>query len=133
MSEDEEPGKGDPSMFAKLRPAFASNGTITATNASSINDNAAALVLCLGEMSPRPVECADSLSMIECLCSPHGLWFAEGESRDARWLLHFFRGAVSTWAVWLRVRLWARIVRRLGMLGARVTSGGGSWQSRGDR
>lgn len=45
VSEDEEPAKGDPSKFAKLRPAFASDGTITAANASSINDGAAALVL----------------------------------------------------------------------------------------
>jgi acetyl-CoA C-acetyltransferase len=45
VNEDEEPGKGDPSKFGKLRPAFASDGTITAANASSINDGAAALVL----------------------------------------------------------------------------------------
>jgi acetyl-CoA C-acetyltransferase len=45
VSEDEEPAKGDPSKFAKLRPAFAADGTITAANASSINDGAAALVL----------------------------------------------------------------------------------------
>jgi acetyl-CoA C-acetyltransferase len=45
VSEDEEPGRGDPSKFAKLRPAFTSDGTITAANASSINDGAAAVVL----------------------------------------------------------------------------------------
>jgi acetyl-CoA C-acetyltransferase len=45
VSEDEEPGRGDPSKFSKLRPAFAADGTITAANASSINDGAAALVL----------------------------------------------------------------------------------------
>ena len=45
VSEDEEPGRGDPSKFAKLRPAFDKAGTITAANASSINDGAAALVL----------------------------------------------------------------------------------------
>jgi acetyl-CoA C-acetyltransferase len=45
ISDDEEPGKGDPSKFGKLRPAFAGDGTITAANASSINDGAAALVL----------------------------------------------------------------------------------------
>jgi acetyl-CoA C-acetyltransferase len=45
VSEDEEPGRGDPSKFAKLRPAFTKDGTITAANASSINDGAAALVL----------------------------------------------------------------------------------------
>jgi acetyl-CoA C-acetyltransferase len=45
VSEDEEPGRGDPSKFEKLRPAFSKDGTITAANASSINDGAAALVL----------------------------------------------------------------------------------------
>jgi acetyl-CoA C-acetyltransferase len=45
VSDDEEPGRGDPSKFDKLRPAFAKDGTITAANASSINDGAAALVL----------------------------------------------------------------------------------------
>jgi acetyl-CoA C-acetyltransferase len=42
---DEGPGKGDPSRFASLRPAFAQDGTITAANAASINDGASALVL----------------------------------------------------------------------------------------
>jgi acetyl-CoA C-acetyltransferase len=42
---DEGPGKGDPSKFAGLKPAFAKDGTVTAANASSINDGASALVL----------------------------------------------------------------------------------------
>ena len=42
---DEGPVKGDPSKFSSLRPAFAKDGTITAANASSINDGASALVL----------------------------------------------------------------------------------------
>lgn len=42
---DEEPGRGKPEKFASLRPAFRKEGTITAANASSINDGAAALVL----------------------------------------------------------------------------------------
>ncbi len=42
---DEGPGKGDPSRFAALKPAFSKEGTITAANASSINDGASALVL----------------------------------------------------------------------------------------
>jgi acetyl-CoA C-acetyltransferase len=45
IGEDEEPGRGDPSKFGKLKPAFTKDGTITAANASSINDGAAALVL----------------------------------------------------------------------------------------
>ena len=42
---DEEPARGDPAKFGTLRPAFDKNGTITAANASTINDGAAALVL----------------------------------------------------------------------------------------
>jgi acetyl-CoA C-acetyltransferase len=42
---DEGPAKGDPSKFGALKPAFAKDGTITAANASSINDGASALVL----------------------------------------------------------------------------------------
>jgi acetyl-CoA C-acetyltransferase len=45
VTEDEEPGRGDPSRFADLKPAFSKDGTITAANASSISDGAAALVL----------------------------------------------------------------------------------------
>jgi len=42
---DEEPGRGDPAKLPKLRPAFDAEGTITAGNASSIDDGAAAVVL----------------------------------------------------------------------------------------
>ncbi len=45
VDSDEEPARGNPSKFAALRPAFDKNGTVTAANASSINDGAAALVL----------------------------------------------------------------------------------------
>jgi acetyl-CoA C-acetyltransferase len=42
---DEGPTKGDPSKFGALKPAFSKDGTITAANASSLNDGASALVL----------------------------------------------------------------------------------------
>jgi acetyl-CoA C-acetyltransferase len=45
VDQDEEPGRGDPARFATLRPAFAKDGTVTAANASSINDGAAALLV----------------------------------------------------------------------------------------
>lgn len=48
VSVDEEPGRGRPEKFASLKPAFAKDGTITAANASSVNDGAAALVLASG-------------------------------------------------------------------------------------
>jgi acetyl-CoA C-acetyltransferase len=45
VADDESPSKGDPDKLASLRPAFQKDGTITAGNASSISDGAAALVL----------------------------------------------------------------------------------------
>ena len=42
---DEQPPKADPSRIPALKPAFAKDGTITAANASSISDGAAALVM----------------------------------------------------------------------------------------
>jgi len=49
VREDEEPGRGEPKKFAALRPAFRKDGTITAANASSLNDGAAAVVLSSGK------------------------------------------------------------------------------------
>lgn len=45
FARDEECQKFLPDKFPGLKPAFAKNGTITAANASKINDGAAALVL----------------------------------------------------------------------------------------
>ncbi len=45
VKDDEGPPAGKPEKFATLKPAFQKDGTITAANASSINDGASALVL----------------------------------------------------------------------------------------
>lgn len=45
VSEDDEPGKANFKKIPSLRPAFEKNGTITAANASKINDGAAALMI----------------------------------------------------------------------------------------
>ncbi len=45
VSEDEQPGKADAAKIPSLRPAFVKDGTITAANASSISDGAAAVVM----------------------------------------------------------------------------------------
>ncbi|MBW2463831.1 MAG: thiolase family protein [Deltaproteobacteria bacterium] len=49
IDEDEEPKRARLEKMAKLRPAFDKDGTITAANASKINDGAAALVLASGD------------------------------------------------------------------------------------
>src|SRR5260370_4269221 len=51
---DEHPKHGTTAeVLAKLRPAFDKNGTVTAGNASGINDGAAAVVLMTAEMAQR--------------------------------------------------------------------------------
>lgn len=45
ISEDEEPGRVNFEKMTKLRPAFDREGTITAANASKINDGAAAVLV----------------------------------------------------------------------------------------
>jgi acetyl-CoA C-acetyltransferase len=49
VSEDENPKKFNEEKLRKLRPAFGEKGTVTAGNASSINDGAAAVVVVSGE------------------------------------------------------------------------------------
>jgi acetyl-CoA C-acetyltransferase len=53
VDSDEEPGRGDVEKLASLRPAFQKDGTITAGNASSINDGAAALVLAGADVAAK--------------------------------------------------------------------------------
>ena len=48
---DEQPGKARPEKVPQLKPAFAKDGTVTAANASSISDGAAALVVTSGAMA----------------------------------------------------------------------------------
>lgn len=45
VTEDEEPRRFDESKFRALKPAFGKEGTVTAGNASSVDDGAAAIVV----------------------------------------------------------------------------------------
>jgi acetyl-CoA C-acetyltransferase len=53
VAEDESPGRGDPDKLSGLRPAFQKDGTITAGNASSISDGAAALIVASADAAAR--------------------------------------------------------------------------------
>ena len=50
---DEEPGRGNVSKLATLKPAFQKDGTVTAGNASTINDGAAAVVVMSAENAAK--------------------------------------------------------------------------------
>lgn len=49
ITEDEQPAKARPEKIPTLKPAFREGGTVTAANASSISDGAAALLLASDE------------------------------------------------------------------------------------
>ncbi len=51
VSEDEEPGRVKFEKIPTLKPVFDKNGTVTAANASSINDGAAAVVLMAADVA----------------------------------------------------------------------------------
>ncbi|HIC8863525.1 TPA: thiolase family protein [Aeromonas hydrophila] len=53
LAEDEQPAKARPEKIPQLKPAFSKTGTITAANASSISDGAAALILMRGETAAQ--------------------------------------------------------------------------------
>lgn len=48
LGQDEEPSRYQPEKMPSLKPAFSKDGTVSAANASKINDGAAALVLMTG-------------------------------------------------------------------------------------
>ncbi|KRT74622.1 MAG: acetyl-Coa acetyltransferase, acetyl-CoA C-acetyltransferase [Deltaproteobacteria bacterium CSP1-8] len=50
---DEEPGRGNIDKFPSLKPVFEKEGTVTAGNASTINDGAAAVVVMSAEAAGR--------------------------------------------------------------------------------
>jgi acetyl-CoA C-acetyltransferase len=53
VADDEQPMKADPAKIPTLKPAFAKDGAITAANASSISDGAAALVMMRASTAER--------------------------------------------------------------------------------
>ncbi|WP_414443224.1 acetyl-CoA C-acetyltransferase [Burkholderia sp. 22PA0106] len=53
VSRDEQPFTANPDKIPTLRPAFGPNGTVTAANASSISDGAAALVMMRASTAER--------------------------------------------------------------------------------
>jgi acetyl-CoA C-acetyltransferase len=53
VKEDEEPARGKPEKFGSLKPSFAKDGTVTAANASSLNDGASMVVLASREWAEK--------------------------------------------------------------------------------
>jgi acetyl-CoA C-acetyltransferase len=85
VADDEEPGRGDVEKLPSLRPAFQKDGTITAGNASSINDGAAALLLAGADVAK-----ARGLKPIARIVG------AAGHAQAPEWFTTAPAGAIST-------------------------------------
>ena len=55
ITEDQQPKRSNALKIPKLKPAFLSDGTVTAANSSSISDGAAALLICSENMHKEKI------------------------------------------------------------------------------
>ncbi len=82
---DEEPGKGNIEKLPKLGGAFSKEGTVTAGNASSINDGAAALVIMSAakakELGLKPL--AKIVAQAQASLAPEWFTMAPAEAMQA--------------------------------------------------
>ncbi len=94
VERDEEPFRVDLERMAGLRPAFEKSGTITAANASKINDGAAALVLTTAEraaaLGARPL----ARLVAQAGAAQEPAWFTTAPALAARKALE--RAGLST-------------------------------------
>ncbi|HZV83143.1 MAG TPA: thiolase family protein [Geobacteraceae bacterium] len=74
---DEEPFRGDPAKLPQLKAAFKKDGTITAGNASSINDGAAMVLLASGEALKKHNLTAKARIVAHATASLHPDYFPE--------------------------------------------------------
>jgi len=81
VKEDEEPGRTNFEKIPKLRPAFDKDGTITAANASKINDGAAAMLI----MSKEKAEKLNLKPMVKIIAQASAAqapeWFTTAPSK----------------------------------------------------
>jgi acetyl-CoA C-acetyltransferase len=130
VTEDEGPGRGDPDKLPALRPAFQKDGTITAGNASSLNDGAAALVLASSRaaesLSARPL--ARIVGVAEHAQAPE--WFTTAPTGAIEKLLAktgWSRDSVDLWELNEAFAVVALVNNRaLGLDPARVNMRGGA-------
>ena len=102
VAQDEQPGIARPDKIPQLKPAFRKDGTVTAANASSISDGAAALVL-----ASEAVAAAEGLNVRARIVghASHAQapgWFTTAPVPAARKLLDrigWEAGAVDLWEV----------------------------------
>ncbi len=92
-SKDEYPkAESTVEKLAKLRPAFKKDGTVTAGNASGVNDGAAAVCLMTGEMAnKKDIEpLAKIVSWAQCGVDPSIMGIRELQKRSCETSFFYF-------------------------------------------
>ena len=99
IAEDEQPGKARPEKIPTLKPAFRKDGSVTAANASSISDGAAALVLSSQDAAKGPVR---AIIRGHASHAQAPGWFTTAPIPAAQKLMHrlgWSKGDVDLWEV----------------------------------
>ncbi|HOJ73486.1 MAG TPA: thiolase family protein [Phycisphaerae bacterium] len=100
VSDDEEPKRFNEDKLRQLRPAFGKEGTITAGNASSVNDGAAAVVVLAGEKAQKLGVKPQARILGYATASVEPEWFTIGPVSALRRLLDRISLEVSDIDVW---------------------------------
>jgi acetyl-CoA C-acetyltransferase len=130
VAEDEQPGRARPDKIPQLKPAFREGGTVTAANASSISDGAAALVLASEEAATRQGLAARARILGHASHAQEPGWFTTAPVPAARKLLDrlgWQPGDVDLWEVNEAFAVVPMVfMRELGLDHARVNVNGGA-------
>jgi acetyl-CoA C-acetyltransferase len=102
IAEDEEPKRGNVEKLPSLRPAFKKDGTVTAGNASSINDGGAACVVLAREVADRMGVRAQARFVAAASHAQAPEWFTTAPARaidDALARAGLKRGQIDLWEI----------------------------------
>lgn len=97
---DEEPPRGKPEKFMHLKPVFDKQGTITAANASTINDGAAAVVV-MSDEKARELNVKPLVKIVAHVqISQDPAWFSTAPAAAIKKVLHKASLKISDIDLW---------------------------------
>jgi len=100
IEDDEEPGRVKFEKISKIRPAFEENGTITAANASKLNDGAAALLI-MSEKKAKKLNIKPIATILGHASAAHEpKWFTTAPSKVISKLLNKLQLVSSDIDLW---------------------------------
>ncbi|MBC6407302.1 MAG: acetyl-CoA C-acyltransferase [Rhodobacteraceae bacterium] len=130
LCQDEQPGRARADKIPLLKPAFRKGGTVTAANASSISDGAAALVLASERAAQAQGLTARARIVGHATCAQAPKWFTTAPVPAVRDLLKGVGWAVEDVDLWEVNEAFAVVpmvfMQQLGVSRARLNVHGGA-------